>query len=328
MTIALLPDAFDHDTPSITVIICAYTDDRWDDIVAAVGSAMGQDETPVEIIVVVDYNPALQARLERRFQGRDIVHIVGNTLSKGLSGARNSGVEHARTEVVAFLDDDAVASSSWLSSLSSLYTNPSVLGVGGTAEPAWDSGRPDWFPTEFDWVVGCTYKGMPERTAPIRNMIGSNMSFRRSVVVSAGGFDPDLGRCDTSTLPQGAEETELCIRATEQEPDGFFVFAPEAHVRHRVRDERTSLEYFTRRCWAEGLSKASASRKVGGAALASERTHVLRVLPRGIALGIGDSVRARSAGGMRRAAAIVIGLAATVAGFAKGRLAVAGRVRS
>ena len=40
----------------ISVVICAYTEDRWDDLVAAVASVQGQSESPREIVVVVDHN--------------------------------------------------------------------------------------------------------------------------------------------------------------------------------------------------------------------------------------------------------------------------------
>ena len=45
--------------------------------------------------------------------------------------------------------------------------------------PSGRDGRPRWFPPEFDWVVGCSYTGLPETVAPVRNLIGAAMSFRR-----------------------------------------------------------------------------------------------------------------------------------------------------
>ena len=57
-------------------------------------------------------------------------------------------------------------------------------------------------PSEFDWVVGCTYEGHRSSLGPVRNLIGANMSMRRRVFDSVGGFRSDLGR--TNSKPAGA----------------------------------------------------------------------------------------------------------------------------
>ena len=71
------------------------------------------------------------------------------------------------------------------------FTAPDVIGVGGHVTPNWRAPRPSWFPEEFLWVVGCSYAGLPETQAEVRNPIGANMAFRRSVFARSGGFDPD-----------------------------------------------------------------------------------------------------------------------------------------
>src|SRR5439155_542168 len=77
--------------------------------------------------------------------------------------ARTTGIDRAdRGDVIAFLDDDAVAEPDWLETMLRAYGDGSVMAVGGRIEPLWAAGRPGWFPPEFDWVVGCTYVGLPE----------------------------------------------------------------------------------------------------------------------------------------------------------------------
>ena len=78
---------------SCAVVICAYTDARWDDTLRAVRSVQAQVPQPHELIVVVDHNPALQVnRLADELPG---VRVVANHNEQGLSGARNTGVELA-----------------------------------------------------------------------------------------------------------------------------------------------------------------------------------------------------------------------------------------
>ncbi|MCA1670077.1 MAG: glycosyltransferase [Thermomicrobia bacterium] len=300
-------------SPSLSVIICAYTEDRWDDLVAAVASVQQQTVLVGEIIVVVDHNEALLARAHARLTG---AYVIENAASRGLSGARNSGIAVARGEVIAFLDDDARAAPDWLERLVLQYRDPRIIGVGGAIEPMWVGQRPGWFPAEFEWVVGCTYRGIGDEDAPVRNLIGANMSFRRSVFEAIGGFREGLGRAGQNTA--GCEETELCIRAARHWPQKQFLYIPAARVYHRVPESRAAWRYFYRRCFGEGRAKALVARSVGKRdALASERRYTTHTLPIGVYGALCEALRGNLAG-ITRAAAIVAGLAITTSGYLLG----------
>jgi hypothetical protein len=194
-----------------------------------------------------------------------------------------------------------------------------VLGVGGSAIPVWDGLPPRWWPAEFLWVVGCSYRGQPTSRSPVRNMLGCNMSIRRTVLKAAAGFDDGLGR--TARKPLGCEETELCIRARTLFPEGMFVLEPSALVHHRVPKSRASWRYFFARCGAEGISKARVAERVGSqAALAEERNYSFRVLPVGIAKNLAEAFRG-DVYGLARAAAIVSGAFVTAARYGGARIA-------
>src|SRR5262249_6573654 len=160
----------------------------------------------------------------------DFVTVLENHGPRGLSGARNTGIAAATREIVAFLDDDAVADPTWLDELCQPYQRAEIAVVGGRVVPRWDDQRASWFPPEFDWVIGCTYAGHPDEGA-VRNVIGANMSFRRSVLERVGGFDDAVGRI--ASHPSGCEETELCIRVGQQLPGAVIWYAPAAVVHHR-----------------------------------------------------------------------------------------------
>jgi glycosyltransferase involved in cell wall biosynthesis len=305
------------DAVGISVVICAYADQRWPQLGEAVDSVRAQSLPPLETIVVVDHNPALLARARGELAG---VTVIENEEARGLSGARNSGLRIARGVVVAFLDDDAVAEPDWLAWLAAPYGEPHVLGVGGAIEPRWMGARPAGFPPEFQWVVGCSYEGLPSRRAPVRNVIGASMSLRREVFELAGGFRTGIGR--VGPIPLGCEETELCIRARRRTRDGVFLYEPRSRVAHLVPRSRTTCRYFCSRCFAEGISKALVSSWTGrGDALASERAYVRRTLPAGVARGLADARRG-DPWGLVRATAIVTGLMFTTLGYLAGSVAV------
>ena len=297
-----------------TVVICAHTEERWDDVVAAVASVRAQDRPADQLVLVIDHNPSLFARARDTFARHDTL-VVENTGHRGESGARNAGVAVALGDVLAFLDDDATAEPAWLSSLLRWYDDPEVLGVGGAADPNWDTDRPRWFPTEFDWVVGCSYRGLPTEADSIRNLMGCNMSFRRDVIERAGGFYDGLGRTGNDGF--GCSETEFCIRARRL-LGGRFVFEPAARIHHRVPAGRTTWRYFAARCRAEGRSKAHLTDREGqDEALALEKTYVRRTLPTGVARGLRDVTR-RDGAGIARSMAIVAGAGLTATGFVAG----------
>lgn len=300
----------------MSVIICAYTQQRWSALLSAVASVGRQTRQALETIVVIDHNSEL---LERAGMALGDVHVMASSGEPGLSGARNTGVMAARGEIIAFLDDDAVADDTWLEQLTRVYDDPNVIGAGGVARPRWEGGAdPRWLPEEFYWTVGCSYRGLPTQCAPIRNPIGANMSFRRAVFAQIEGFRSGIGR--VGSTPLGCEETELSIRARKAYPGGILLHVPAARVEHAVPAERSSWGYFRSRCWAEGLSKALVTEEVGSTdALSSEWTYTLKTLPTGILRGLLDGVRGDLAG-LRRSGAIVTGLLVTMAGYARGRL--------
>jgi glycosyltransferase involved in cell wall biosynthesis len=312
-------------TVSASVVICAYTMARWTLLQQAIESVLGQDPRAQEIIVVVDHCPELERLVDATYQRR--VRVVENSSSRGLSGARNSGVSVAHGDLVVFLDDDAHAQRGWLAGHLTGYDDPDVAGVGGRVVAAWEDPPPHWFPPEFGWVVGCSYVGQPTTAAQIRNPIGANMSFRRAMIDAVGGFSDQLGRVGTS--PVGCEETELSIRMARRFPAARIMYSPTAVVHHHVTRARSTWGYFRRRCWSEGLSKARLARMSDPrTALQSERAYVVRTLPRGVRRDTRRAVETLDLGSLHRAFAILFGLAVTTAGFLVGRSQLSSRTNT
>ena len=125
--------------PTVSVIIPTYTKARWDWLHECVASAQAQTVPALEIIVVVDHNPELLEEISREFP--DVI-AVPNIGERGVSGARNSGVKASRGEVVAFLDDDSIATPDWLAILLRHIVTPGVVGVGCYSDGLWEDPVP------------------------------------------------------------------------------------------------------------------------------------------------------------------------------------------
>lgn len=299
-------------SPTVAVVICAYTQQRWGDLQDAVESAKRQPDA-TEVIVVIDHEPELLLRAAARWPE---LQVVANSEDRGLSGARNTGVALSDADVIAFLDDDATADPDWLVHLVDALALPDVVGVGGRATPSWPTATGAGpYPDELLWIVGCSYAGLPTEPADVRNVIGSSMAFRRDVLLAAGGFRSGIGR--VGNHPLGCEETELCIRIAQMRPGARIRFEPRSNVSHRVSPDRVEMRYLRRRSYYEGISKAVLSRRVGARdSLSSESTYLTRVLPGAVL----RELRSLGRGGGARAFAIVTSVASTVLGYAVGRV--------
>ncbi|MDN5001396.1 glycosyltransferase family 2 protein [Bradyrhizobium sp. GCM10027634] len=310
-----------------SVVICAHTLDRWNELTRAVHSVRNQTRAAREIVVVVDNNDALRERAARELCG---VTVLANAKESGLSGGRMTGAEWVTAPVIAFLDDDAVADPDWLEELLEAYADPAVLGAGGPVEPLWQAPPPSWFPDEFRWVVGCTYTGMQVRDGRIRNPIGANMSVRADVLRRTGGFTSQLGRRKLGFSVSGrgriggkaesCEETEFCIRAARLHPGGYWAYRPGACVHHAVPAQRMTWKYFVHRCLVEGSAKAVLTDLAGSKeGLRAEGYYVREVLPRAVVSNLRAAMDGKISDG-QRAGAIIAGLAITAFAYAAARL--------
>lgn len=167
--------------------------------------AMQQTSRPFEVVLVLQGHPPGAAEaIRNRFGDRLTLQIVEFEQGLGTSRARNTGLSMSRGEIVAFLDDDVRVPSGWVGSMLSFYVDPGIGGVGGFVDhpghynPARNAAyralgltsnryRIDW----GGFNVGPA--SHPKADQPAAWLSGGNMSFRRSAMVSVGGFDEALG---------------------------------------------------------------------------------------------------------------------------------------
>jgi GT2 family glycosyltransferase len=301
--------------PAVSIVIPTHSEQRWESLVRTVNSAKAQDHIPAEIVVVVDHNSKLYRRARRDLAG---VTVLENVYTSGVSGNRNTGAFHTRTELIAFLDDDTQACPKWLANLLAPFSDPTVVGTGGGIDPDWEDARPRWMPDEFLWAVGGSYTGMPTVTAPIRNVWSASMIVRRDVFMAVGGFRTGFGKLGSQNRP---EDTELCLRMSRA-GGGRWMYVPGAVIRHEVPASRSTFAFFLKRCYAEGRGKIQmAGLTQGTDDLVSERAYLRRTLPRAVARNLADAARGRGVAHALRAATVLAGVAAAGYGGAVESLA-------
>lgn len=262
-----------------SVIVSTYSKNRLAYVIKCVESLRKQSRPPEEIILVLDPDQELFDLYKSKVP--PYVKIIMCD-QKGLSNARNAGIDKGEGSILAFIDDDAIADELWLERLLENFNESSVVGAGGIIKPLWEGRNPVWFPEELYWIIGCSYKGLPEHRARVRNPIGCNMSFRKSSFARAGYFRSDIGRFGKKLL--AGEETELSMRMLREIPDSRIIYDPSAIVYHSVEKDRKSLIYLFKRSFYEGVSKAiiGNSRSSPSASLLSEDQYLKYLLKKSI----------------------------------------------
>jgi glucosyl-dolichyl phosphate glucuronosyltransferase len=299
----------------MAVVVCTSSRERLPLLRACVGSILGADPQPNELIVVVDGDRSLAREVAASLPSR--VRVIHSD-EDGLSAARNIGLAAARTDVVAFVDDDASVDRGWLGALATaLSGDEDIIGAGGPVLPIWEADR-RWMPDELLWVVGCTYTGHRVQAGPIRNPLGCNMAFRRQALLAAGGFCTTFGKRGRTL--QTCDETELGLRLEQVHGPGRIIYVPDASVHHFVPAARISWRLLARRSVSEGLAKGRLRRLYDRTTtLRTERSYVrlmlLGALPRLLRDGIRARDRDRAAGALAISFSLLTTAFAFVAGF-------------
>ncbi len=238
---------------TISAVIC--TRNRGRRLCLALESLLRQTDIEpdsAEVVVVDNHSTDDTREVAESFRSRmPFRYQIVEEPEVGLSRARNRGLKVASGDVVAFLDDDAVASERWLAAHLAAYSFAErVGGVMGRILPEWEAERPDWLDPALEPFLTIVDHGETPflLDRPGLTPVGANMSFRRAALEEAGGFDPDFGFGGTLGIPH--EETEISHRLTR---DGWvLVYWPDAAVRHGVTADRLTWQWFRRRILAQG----------------------------------------------------------------------------
>ncbi|WP_267639829.1 glucosyl-dolichyl phosphate glucuronosyltransferase [Haloarchaeobius amylolyticus] len=236
----------------VSVVVCTYPTDRYEYFHECVESVLDQTYEDLEVVLVIDGNEEVHEWTVDDFGDVENVRIHCNEENHGISYSRTKGAELAEGEIVAMIDDDATAEPDWIETLVETYETTDALAVGGDVRPDWQVEKPDFFPDEFYWLVGCVEPGFAEDGEEVRNTYGSNISYRRDVFLNVGGYDPNTGRKGDKHLQ--AHEAPAGIRMLEEYGKGM-VFVEDAVVHHKLFDYRGDYRWLVSRSFWQGYSK-------------------------------------------------------------------------
>jgi len=221
----------------ISIIIVTFNRSR--EVKEAVSTLMNQSVKPFEIIVVDDAsNPPLTMEVDS-----ENFSLIRFNEEQGLSKSRNIGINAAKGDYVAFLDDDTVLSENWVEAVQKGINSGAEV-LGGPLEPLFLAKPPNWWnKKDFGFMAGVG-------NAYDQQIWGANMIFKRTVFRKIGLFNTQLGRqkgklwsCEDDQIIRKAKS---CLHP---------LFVTEAKVLHLVKPNKLSLNYLFKWNFYEGKSK-------------------------------------------------------------------------
>jgi glycosyltransferase involved in cell wall biosynthesis len=239
--------------PQISAIICTHNREEY--LGAAIDSVLQQDFYSYEV-VVVDNASSDRTRdiVAERLSNPRLNYVYEPII--GLSIARNTGAKEAHAPILAYLDDDAVASPLWLRTIYNAYQSNEKLAIaGGKVTLLWPDGitPPEWLSSELAGALGAYDLGdsIVQIINPSLTPRGLNYSIRRTFLEQVGGFDVNLGRVGKNLLSnEELQMTELALQNGWQ-----VVYLPDALVTHNVALERLEPVWFFSQSWWQGISE-------------------------------------------------------------------------
>ncbi|HEV3485992.1 MAG TPA: glycosyltransferase, partial [Vicinamibacterales bacterium] len=232
---------------ALTVAICTYN--RAPSLLTALRALVAQRDpaTPFEIIVVDNNSTDGTCGAVQSF-GAAVRYIFEPR--QGLSHARNTAIEAATGDIIAFTDDDVEVGPGWAAVLQhAVATHPDVDCFGGRVLPRWHEQPPVWL-TRAHWgPLALQDHGEEPRIFDAQNplcLIGANVAFRRSVFARVGHFSPLVQRVKDGI--GSTEDHELLLRLYAD--GGRALYLPDLLVTTEIPQERLTREYHRR--WHRG----------------------------------------------------------------------------
>ena len=242
--LAAVSDAFEAfplkagpDWPTVSVIVCTHNGAGT--LEQTLGALMALDYPGYEVVVVDDGSNDESARIAERHGARVI-----STENRGLSAARNTGMETARGDIVAYIDDDAWPEPDWLTHLVHILRSTGSGAAGGPNIPPPGDGLIARAVSHAPG--GPTHVLLSDREA--EHLPGCNFAAWRSSLEEIEGFD--------TQFRVAGDDVDLCWRL--QAHGHPIVFSPAAVVWHH---RRNSIRAYWKQQRGYGRAEAHVERK-------------------------------------------------------------------
>lgn len=237
------------DKIKVSAIICTYNRAKY--LGPAIDSLLDQTVplSDYELIIVDNASTDDTARIAKGY-GSKVKYIFEP--NQGLSYARNAGFKNSRAEIVAYMDDDAIACRDWIENIIKAFSiGPEIGAAGGKIEPIWEGKKPRWATKELYPHFSCQDKGPnPFYLKEYDYFFGGNAAYRKEILYNCGGFPVKLGRIGKMQLAH--EEWPVFNYINEHKLKKYYL--PGIKIDHTVMRHRLNLRWMMNRFYWLGAS--------------------------------------------------------------------------
>jgi glucosyl-dolichyl phosphate glucuronosyltransferase len=238
------------DSCSISAVVCTYN--RGSYIAKTIDSLLSQSlrRDLYEIIVVDNASTDDTASVVKNYESEGVRYVYEPR--QGLSYSRNTGFQQSRGDIVAYIDDDAMAHPDWLEKLLKAFSaDAKIAAAGGKINPVWEIAKPDWItPNLYTYFSCIDWSDKPYYLKEGKYLFGCNMAFKRNLLVDCGGFSTKLGRIGNNLLSN--EEWEVFRYIDKRGLKKYY--DPEICVEHMVLRSRINWKWLKSRFYWQGVS--------------------------------------------------------------------------
>jgi len=237
-------------TPKISIVIC--TRNRAELLDKAIAGVYYQELINKHYeLIIVDNNSSDNTKKVIDKWCYKFSHFKYLFVKKiGLPYARNAGWKSAQSEVIIYLDDDAIPDDNWLKNILITYKTywniEKCIAVGGGVRQYLLDGLifPDWLPEKLkDYLTRLDYGSKSRVLEKNEQLVGANFSVPKIVLEKIGGFNENL---------YNYYGDERWIEEKIKSMGGFLVYSGDSFVKHAISSDRLTKEWFLNRFVLEG----------------------------------------------------------------------------
>ena len=181
----------------------------------SIESLTRQTILPNKVILICDKKDSIIETLINQYKSKLLIVEIINEKPQGIGISRNAGISYSEEDIVAFLDDDAIASKKWIEGMQEAYLNQNVVAVSGKVVD-----KSPNLPPIISLINRRFNLGLKMVTTT--SLIGCNMSFRKDFLEKIGAFNV--------TIDYGFDELEIADRIIRS--GRTIIYSPKATVKH------------------------------------------------------------------------------------------------